>query len=85
MVREYYRDMLRIFKSKGAAKLPAETPREFLARIQDSYQVPYPDLITDIYVRTRFGGDSASFKDLETITLALKKLRKMGKNKNCAP
>lgn len=82
MVREYYRDMLRIFKSKGKARLPAETPGEFLTRIRESYPVPYPTLITDIYIRTRFGGDSASLSDLETITASLKQLRKMGKSKN---
>ncbi len=80
MVREYYRDMLRIFKSKGRGKLPAETPSEFLARIRESYTESYPDLITDIYVKTRFGGASATNRDLEIITSALKKLRKMGKN-----
>ena len=84
MVREYYRDMLRIFKSKGSGRLPSETPGEFLMRIRDSYPVPCPGLITDIYIKTRFGGESATSRDLEIMISALKQLRKTGKNqKSC--
>ncbi len=80
MVREYYRDMLRILKNKGRAKFPSETPSEFLARIRSSYTETYPDLITDIYIKTRFGGVPATNRDLEMISSSLRKLRKMGKN-----
>jgi protein-glutamine gamma-glutamyltransferase len=79
MVREYYREMLRIFKSKGSEKLPAETPGEFLKRIRESYPVPHQKLITDIYIKTRFGGASATSYDLEKMISALKRLRKTEK------
>ena len=82
MVREYYRDMLRIFKSKGDGKHPSETPREFLSRIQGFYPAAYPGMITDIYLRTRFGGQKATSGDLEKLSEALRKLRKLEKLEN---
>ena len=85
MVREYYRDMLRVLKRKGDGKLPAETPGEFLDRIRDSYPACYPDLITDIYIKSRFAGRAASSEDLKSVTMALRQLRKTKKNQKIQP
>lgn len=79
MVRRYYRDMLKILKSKGFPKNPAETPEEFLSRLNGSFPSEFPELITDIYVRTRFGGRLAGIDETEAVASALRKLIRTGR------
>jgi len=79
MIRRYYRDMLKILKIKGYPKKPAETPGEFLSRISGAFPSEFPELITDIYVRTRFGGRLAGSFETEEVASALRKISRTGK------
>ena len=73
---EYYLEMLDIVGRKGLVKGPAETPREFVQRIQASFSTPAPALITQLYYRNRFGHFPLGTSDLSQVYGWLRELRR---------
>jgi hypothetical protein len=73
---EYYLEMLALLGRKGLVKGPAETPSEFVERIQVNFTSPAPALITQLYYRNRFGHLSLEFSDLSKVYGWLKELRR---------
>lgn len=73
---EYYMEMLDLLGRKGLMKVPAETPHEFVERIQADFSSPTPALITQLYYRNRFGHFPLEASDLSRIYGWLKDLRR---------
>ena len=73
---EYYLEMLDLLGRKGLVKGPAETPREFVTRIQANFGNPAPALITQLYYRNRFGHFPLEASDLSKVYGWLKELRR---------
>jgi transglutaminase-like putative cysteine protease len=73
---EYYLEMLDLLRRKGLVKVPAETPREFVERIQADVSSPAPALITHLYYRNRFGHVPLGVTDLSRVYGWLKELRR---------
>ena len=73
---EYYLEMLDLLGRKGLVKSPAETPAEFVERIQVDLGNPSPSLITQLYYRNRFGHFPLGPSDLSKVYGWLKELRR---------
>ena len=73
---EYYLEMLDLLSRKELVKGPAETPGEFVERIQASFNSPAPALITQLYHRNRFGHVPLAASDLSRVYGWLKELRR---------
>jgi transglutaminase-like putative cysteine protease len=73
---EYYLEMLDILNRKGFEKQAAETPHEFVKRIQPEFDPPEPTLITQLYYRNRFGNVPLRSSDLSQLYSWLKELRR---------
>ena len=72
---EYYLEMLHLLNRKGLVKRPAETPNEFVERIQGDLNSLEPALITQLYYRNRFGHFPLGSSDLSELYGWLKVLR----------
>jgi len=73
---EYYLEMLDLLRRKGLVKRPAETPDEFVERIQVDLNSLEPALITQLYYRNRFGHFPLGSTDLSQLYGWLKELRR---------
>jgi len=73
---EYYLEMLDLLNRKGFEKQAAETPHEFVKRIQLDFDPPEPALITQLYYRNRFGNVPLGSSDLSQVYGWLKELRR---------
>jgi len=73
---EYYLEMLDLLNRKGFEKQAAETPHEFVKRIQPNFDPPEPTLITQLYYRNRFGNVPLRSADLSQVYGWLKELRR---------
>ena len=73
---EYYLEMLDLLNRKGFEKQAAETPHEFVNRIQVDFEPPEPALITQLYYRNRFGNIPLRSSDLSQVYGWLKELRR---------
>ncbi|MEE8348419.1 MAG: DUF3488 and transglutaminase-like domain-containing protein [Acidobacteriota bacterium] len=73
---EYYLEMLALLGRRGLVKNPAETPGEFVQRIQVDFNSPAPGLITQLYYRNRFGHFPLEASDLSRVYGWLKELRR---------
>ncbi len=79
----FYQHYLDLLKSKGVVKKPQQTPLEFNRKVEDRY----PDLRDDgtalirSYYKCRYGGQSLTERDRETIDHCLRKLAKVPKNR----
>jgi protein-glutamine gamma-glutamyltransferase len=72
---EYYLEMLDLLDRRGLVKKPAETPAEFVDRIQPDFTSPIPGLITRFYYGNRFGHLPLRERDLSEIYQWLWQLR----------
>jgi hypothetical protein len=68
--------MLDLLSRRDLVKRPAETPGEFVERIQTSFNSPAPALITQLYHRNRFGHVPLGASDLSKVYGWLKELRR---------
>jgi hypothetical protein len=73
---EYYLEMLALLRRKGHVKKPAETPNEFVERIQVDLDSLEPAFITQLYYRNRFGHFPLGSSDLSQLYGWLKELRR---------
>lgn len=73
---EYYLEMLDLLNRKGFEKQAAETPHEFVKRIQLEFDPPEPAFITQLYYRNRFGNIPLRTSDLSQVYGWLKELRR---------
>ncbi len=73
---EYYLEMLDLLRRKGLVKRPAETPNEFVERIEVDLHSLEPALITQLYYRNRFGHFPLGSSDLSQLYGWLKELRR---------
>jgi hypothetical protein len=73
---EYYLEMLDLLNRKGFEKQAAETPQEFVKRIQLEFDPPEPAFITQLYYRNRFGNIPLRSPDLSQVYGWLKELRR---------
>ncbi len=73
---EYYLEMLDLLNRKGFEKQAAETPQEFVKRIQLEFDPPEPAFITQLYYRNRFGNIPLRSSDLSQVYGWLKELRR---------
>jgi len=73
---EYYLEMLDLLNRKGFEKRAAETPNEFVKRIQTDFEPLEPALITQLYYRNRFGNVPLRSSDLSEVYGWLKELHR---------
>ena len=73
---EYYLEMLDLLNRKGFEKQAAETPHEFVKRIQADFEPLEPALITQLYYRNRFGNVPLRSSNLSQVYGWLKELRR---------
>lgn len=73
---EYYLEMLDLLNRRGFEKQAAETPHEFVKRIQPDFDPLEPALITQLYYRNRFGNIPLKSSDLSDVYGWLKELRR---------
>ncbi|MDA2933018.1 DUF3488 and transglutaminase-like domain-containing protein [Acidobacteria bacterium AH-259-D05] len=73
---EYYLEMLDLMGRKGLVKRSAETPLEFVERIQTDLSSPAPALITQLYYRNRFGHFPLGASDLSNVYGWLRELHR---------
>ncbi len=74
----YYRDLLRLLKSRGFVRRPEETPLEFAQRSGALAHSPIPARITRIYYSQRFGNQPVHSRQLSQIRQWLHLLRAQG-------
>ncbi len=73
---EYYLEMLDLLNRKGFEKRAAETPDEFVKRIQADFEPLEPAFITQLYYRNRFGNVPLKSSDLSEVYGWLKELHR---------
>ncbi len=71
----YYLEMLDLLNRKGLVKRPAETPAEFVVRIEPDFVSSVPSMITQLYYGNRFGHQPLQERDLSQIYYWLRELR----------